>query len=406
MYCRAPAGRTAGSGGSGACRTHQQQAAISFNVGDALAILKRRLWFFVIPTVLILMAVVPIALLLPREYQSKAIILIEQPDIPPELVSSTVTTLADQRIQIIEQRFKATANLVRVIDKYNLYPDARDVDPISEVVERMRDKITVELISANVMDRGRAQKATIAFSINFDYRDPVTAQKVTSELVTWYLNENTRERQEQAQQTASFLSTEAVALERTVADLEARVAKFKEKYAGALPEEQQTNTEALNRAEQEVRDLDLRGAALNDRRSVVEMEMGYLASYVPLPNQQGGGGPALSPAMQLKVAQAQLHDLQGSYADEHPDVVKLRNKIAGLEAQIAADRKTAPSAGATAGAGEEPDSLRRLQLKRSCNPSIARRRRWPSVARRSTPRSPRSASASPARRWSSRNTRR
>lgn len=344
----------------------QQQAAISFNVGDALAIVKRRLWFFVVPTVLILMAVVPIALLLPREYRSKAIILIEQPDIPPELVSSTVTTLADQRIQVIEQRFKATANLVRVIDKYNLYPDARDADPISAIVERMRDKITVELISANVMDPrgGRPRKATIAFSLNFDYAEPVTTQKVTSELVTWYLNENTRERQEQAQQTAAFLSTEAVALERTMADLEARVAKFKEKYAGTLPEELQINTEALNRAEQEVRDLDLRAASLADRRSVVEMEMGYLASYVPLPTQQGGGAAALSPAMQLKVAQAQLQDLQGSYAEGHPDIVKLRNKIAGLEAQVAADRKTPPQAGSTGGGGgEEPDSLRRLQLK-------------------------------------------
>ncbi len=335
-----------------------------FDIRDAVAIVKRRKWIFAIPTLLILAAVVPVAFLLPKEYQSKAIILIEQPDIPPDLISSTVTTLADQRIQVIEQRFKATANLVRTIDKYDLYAEARETVPTSALVAGMRNKINVELISANVMDPrgGKPRKATIAFSVSFNYRDPATAQKVTSELVSWYLNENTRTRQQQAQQTAAFLATEAAALERTVSDLEGKLSQFREKYAGSLPQEFKANTEALARLEQELRDLELRITALADRRGAVDMELAYASTYAP--PVQTGAPSALSPALRLKAAQAQLQSLKGRYAETHPDVIKLVNEIGLIEAQLAAEREAGPAAGeASAAANDGADNPRVVQLK-------------------------------------------
>jgi succinoglycan biosynthesis transport protein ExoP len=328
-------------GGEGVQYHRPQQASpTGFDLSDAFAILKRRKWYFAVPAVVISALAVALALVLPREYQSKAIILIEQPDIPPELVSSTVTTLADQRIQVIEQRFKATANLVRIIDKYNLYAHERDVTPITEIVAKMRDKIGVELISANVMDPrgGRPRKATIAFSVTFDYREAATAQKVASELVSWYLNENTRERQKQAQQAAAFLSGEALALERTVADLEAKLARFKEKYAGTLPEEEQVNRETLSRLEAELRDVELRAAALGDRRAIVEMELAYAETYAPPLPEAGRAAPELlSPAMRLKAALARHQTLKARYGDNHPDVVAVRNEIALIRNELGAE---------------------------------------------------------------------
>lgn len=341
----------------------ERNPAAGFDLGDIFAMVRRRKWHFLIPAVLILALVVPVAFMLPREYESKAIILIEQPEIPPELITSTVTSIADQRIKVIEQRFKATANLVRIIDKYNLFPDLRDTTPMTELVEALRGKIRVELISANIIDPrgGRARQATIAFSVAFTYGDAATAQRITSELVSWYLNENTRERQQQAQQTAAFLAAEAAALERTVMDLEGKLSRFKEKHAGSLPQEQQTNSETLARLEQDLRDLDLRVSALADRRSIVEMELAYLSTYVP-PAAAGAPTP-LSPAMRLKAAQAQLQSLKGRYADSHPDVVRLVNEIALIEAQIQAERANPPAAASAIAVTDGVDNPRLMQLK-------------------------------------------
>ncbi|MCU0894712.1 MAG: Wzz/FepE/Etk N-terminal domain-containing protein, partial [Rhodospirillales bacterium] len=139
---------------------------------DYLAILWRRKWLIILPFLLLFSASFALALLLPREYRSSATILIEEADVPSELVTSTITGFADQRLQVISQRVMATQNLLEIIRKYDLYAEARRVQPVSEVVERMREKIKMDLVSAEVRDpqSGRAGEATIAFTVSFDHR--------------------------------------------------------------------------------------------------------------------------------------------------------------------------------------------------------------------------------------------
>src|SRR5690606_18713760 len=147
---------------------------------------------------------------LPAIYKSRGIILIEKQDIPEDLVRSLVTSYADQRIQVISQRVLTTANLVEIIEKFGLYAEERAKDPIEAIVQQMREDITVEPISADVVyDRGRAAKATIAVEIAFDSKDPATARRVANDLVSLFLNENLKQRTEAAEETLNFLTEEA-----------------------------------------------------------------------------------------------------------------------------------------------------------------------------------------------------
>ena len=93
--------------------------------GDYLAILKRRKWQLIVPAVLLSIVAVLAALLIPAMYRSTATILIEQQEIPVDLVRTTVTSFADQRIQVISQRVMTSRNLSAIIERYNLYPDLR-----------------------------------------------------------------------------------------------------------------------------------------------------------------------------------------------------------------------------------------------------------------------------------------
>jgi polysaccharide biosynthesis transport protein len=77
---------------------------------DYLAILKRRKWQLILPIVLLAPIAVIVALTLPPIYRSTATILIEQQEIPPDLIRTTVTSFADQRIQVIKQRVMTTKN--------------------------------------------------------------------------------------------------------------------------------------------------------------------------------------------------------------------------------------------------------------------------------------------------------
>jgi succinoglycan biosynthesis transport protein ExoP len=79
---------------------------------------------------------VTVALVLPPTYTSGATILIEQQEIPQELVRSAVTSFADQRVQVISQRVMTTQNLLELIERYNLYPDIRTSKPREVLLQK------------------------------------------------------------------------------------------------------------------------------------------------------------------------------------------------------------------------------------------------------------------------------
>ena len=148
-----------------------------------IAVRKRKISIFFIFSVILLITVA-IALLLPAVYKSSSTILIEQQEIPPELVMSTVTSYAAERIQTIQARVMSRTNLLKIIDKFKLYEDQRKFETTEEIIGRMQEDVSLNIISADVVDpiTGRPSSATIAFSLAFEGESPTTVQRVANEL--------------------------------------------------------------------------------------------------------------------------------------------------------------------------------------------------------------------------------
>src|SRR5690606_26055180 len=104
--------------------------------------------------------------------------LIEEPEVPPGLVESTVTSYADQRIQMIKYRVMSSQNLTSIINRFDLYRDLRNSMPLAQIIERFREDIEVETIEARVLNprNGRPTQATIAFTLAYDSIIPHQAQ--------------------------------------------------------------------------------------------------------------------------------------------------------------------------------------------------------------------------------------
>src|SRR5262245_47018079 len=69
-----------------------------------LALLRRRRTLILTVTAALFMASAAFAFLLPPSYRSTATILIEEQEIPPDIVRSAITSYADQRIETIKQQ--------------------------------------------------------------------------------------------------------------------------------------------------------------------------------------------------------------------------------------------------------------------------------------------------------------
>jgi len=297
----------------------------TLDLGDYLAAFRRRKGLILTVAGIVFLIGLVTAFVWPPTYQSASTILIEEQEIPSELIQSTVTSYAAQRIQVISQRVMARGNLMEIVEKYNLYEKERRRYTTEEVLMAMREDIGIDMITAEVMDprTGRPGVATIAFSLGFKSDSPQQAQKVASELTTLYLNENLKSRTEKAAETYDFLTAEANRLNDEIARLEEQLSAFKERNLYTLPESRDLNTMSLQRAENELADIDTKIQTLEERRI-------YLGGQLPLLDPYDTGD-IMSPVARLDALRTEYISLASRYSPDHPDVTRIKREIEALE---------------------------------------------------------------------------
>jgi uncharacterized protein involved in exopolysaccharide biosynthesis len=330
-------------------------AAIEYELTarDYVAILARRRGAFLGAFLGVIVAAVLLSILLPSMYRSNATILIEQQEIPPELVRSTITSYADQRIQTINQRVMTGENLLGIVEKFDLYPNKRKRLAREELLDEVRKNISLKIVSAEVMDprRGVPTNATIAFTLAFEDASPNNAFRVTNELTSLYLNKNLQTRSDLAKDATVFLGDEAERLKGEVADLESKLAGFKEAHRDALPEMFELNVRLLERTEADLEDVNRSLRTNEDRKVYLESELALQSPYQSIVSDTGER--LLSPADRIKALQSELAAKLGIYSEDHPDVKRLRDELAGLRAEVSdVERRRALAAQLEAKRGE------------------------------------------------------
>ena len=139
----------------------------------------------------------------------------------------------------------------------------------------MRKDIKLSTINADISDRssGRRVNATIAFTISYDAPDPERAQKVANELVTLYLNENVKVRQQSVAETTAFLTQEAERLAAQIQATEAKLADFKRRNVGRMPDSSAVNIQLAERTESELQRIERETSLLQDRKLSIEAQL-------------------------------------------------------------------------------------------------------------------------------------
>lgn len=313
-----------------------QEAEPTINLGDYLAILKRRKTVIVVASGLLFCLSLAAAILWPPTFKSTATILIEEQEVPAELVHSTITSYADQRIEMIKQQVMSRSSLGKVVEQYNLYAGMRKENPTEEVIKRFIKDIEVEVISADVIDKRthNATKATIAFTVSYNSGTPEIAQRVANELTSLFLGENLKSRERQAQETTTFLKQEAESLAAHIEEVEAKLSKFKQRAAGALPELMPLNLQMMNQADRELVDLDQQIRSLQERKNYLEGELATIKPNTPILSVTGER--ILDSVERLRSLRAQYAGASASFAPDHPDVIKMKQEIAALERETGA----------------------------------------------------------------------
>lgn len=377
-----------------------QASTDTMSLKDYIAVFHRRRKVILLVSLGLLSVSLAVAFFWPPTYKSTATILIEEQEIPSDLVRSTITSYADQRIETIKQQVMSRTTLWKVIEQFNLYEDQRKNSPAEEIVRNVVRDIEVEVISADVVDK-RTQhptKATIAFTVAYQNRSAELAQKVANELTSLFLGENLKSRERQAQEATSFLQQEAENLAQHISEIDEKIAAFKQRANGALPELTPLNQQLMNQAERELMEVDQQIRSLEERKTYLEGELATIKPNTPILSVTGER--ILDSTERLRALRAEYAGVAANLAPDHPDVFKMRQEIEALEKETGQvpdaeeaskrliDARAALAADSERLGSEHPDILQARRKIAALEQEMHRLRAMPSKTIKQRPENP------------------
>lgn len=331
--------------------------------GLFLNIVRRRWYALAAPLAAFLMLAGGLWAVLPRVYKSEATILVQPQEVPPSYVKPTVTYGIEDRLQALSQQIMSRTRLLEIAREFGLYPKMRS-RPEADLAKRMSEDIELTALRDRIDlgdKEGRVSKNVIYFSLSFAYPNPETARRVTARLASLFIEENQKRRTEQARLTTQFLDRELAEVKARLGAQERTINIYKEAHLGELPEQLQANLNALMRLQTELQTNQAalsaaEGRVLVIQQAIADFSQAQMAknpgSVMPPPTLFAG-----PPEARLAALKQSLPSLEARYTASHPNVVKTRNEIARLEAELAhaGGRAAAPAQlEAAAGYGQEP----------------------------------------------------
>jgi len=261
----------------------------------------------------------------PKTFRSETTILIDPQRVPEQYVKATVTGSINDRLQTLSDEVMSRTRLLTIANEDHLYQKEREKHGDEAALAAIRKDIKVTLI------KGEGNGNPIeGFKIAYLASSPELAQKVTQQITDLFIEENVKQRDQDAEGTELFIKNQLAQAGQQLALQDQKIRDFKAAHLGELPEQENANLAMIG----EYQSLAQQNSDAIDRANQQKV---YLQSML---NVSNGNKPLPSAApltplqKQLQAAENQLEIDRQKYTDAYPDVIRLRDQIATLEREI------------------------------------------------------------------------
>jgi len=252
-------------------------------------------------------------------------------------------------------------------------------DP-ADAVDEVQRRAHVETVRTPVLDpnTGRNLDIISAFTVSYDNRSPEVAVRAAGWLTNAFLMANRQGRLVSAKAAEQFYDKQTQAYREQIAEIESKLATFKEKNYDQLPGLTNLNMNIMQTTQQQIDNLTQQIGALRQNRVFLQQQLDAaknagadaglleqlqaeynkkLATYDPnYPDmialrqqidalREGGGAVnSLSLPAQLRAQEQALAQAKLRYSENFPDVKRLERQIQILKTRIAHGEKYAGNA--------------------------------------------------------------
>lgn len=344
---------------------------LSPGFSDYLAAVRRRRNLILSVAAPLAVAGLVVAFALPSYYRSQGLFEIEEGKLANYLPNaggdSRSVNQLDQYVASLSEKVLVNDRLSQLALDAQPYPELRE-DP-SAVVAALRNDVTVKMVKRKILDpvTSRDREVISGFTVGYEHRDPKTAKRIAQWLTDAYAAANREQFRQRAASAAGFFTSEAERFNERIGGLEKKLAEFKSRNAGRLPDQSNTNMDLMDRADRDLESVQNQIRTLQRERvflaqqfeqaqtgsqadNVRELEAEYarrLTQYdqnhpdvVSLRRQidaarSGGAVDGQSLQAQLDAQRTVLAASRQRYSEDHPDIKRIQRTIDSLEARIA-----------------------------------------------------------------------
>ena len=311
----------------------------------------RRKWMIVFSFLFILLAASVYCVVTPELYKSETTILIIPQSVPQDYVRSTVSVKVEQQLATIKQQVLSRTTLMKVMEELRLFEKERKSLAPEEVVELMRKRVGIEVVS------GKSRDSSDAFTLSFQHENPKSAMSAAARLASFFIDENLKTREQQAMGTSEFLESQLKETKARLEELEAKVKEYKMRFMGELPQQMDANLRMLTGLQDRLRSNEASARALEDRKAYLEAQLSLMEKSITTTVTDNGQtmsvssqDPSQTLENQLAQKRARLAELTSKYTPMYPTVVAARQEVADLERRLAEIQRAAP----VPAAGKQP----------------------------------------------------
>ena len=314
----------------------------SFHPLDYTSVLRRRKWWFIAPLALSIVVAAILAMTLPREYTSAAEIGIADPTLSPELLKGVQSFDAQERQRAISQQLLSRTVLERVVREENMRPGK----PVEETAAQLRSKVEKNIVVPQPIGRmGAGREGIESFLLGYVDSNPEAAQRIANRLATVFVEENSKTKTQQAQNTSEVLANQVKTSQERLAKLQEQLRVKKQANIGRLPDQMNANVSMVNGLRSQYESLSLQFRTEQDRLSMIEGQLEAI-------KQGPGGAMTTSGQAAIMGAQTRINDLErqlrqyqaNGYTDQHPDIIATKEELAVARRELTSVRQQTPGA--------------------------------------------------------------
>ena len=261
---------------------------------------------------------------LPKVYKTSALIMVQRPKVPTQYIRNLMSTDLEDRIRTITQQITSWTNLEKIINNFNLYADVASNMFLEDQIQDLRKRISVNVSKAT------RQEAN-SFEIVFTGKEPRQIAEIANTLASYFIEENLKIREDQVTSTSEFLTDELATIRKRLMEKEEGLKLYRKQYMGGLPEQLETNLRILERIQQQIVNNQETLRELRGKKTLVQQQIQEARELRKKLVESAKVVKTTIEPSPLDQLRSELSALEARYTDKHPNVVRLKEKIAELE---------------------------------------------------------------------------